>query len=249
MNTRCLLMLVTVIALLVGPLGARDDKKAEPPKLLKPPTEEQIKVWLKKLEEPTRHESDPEDGPPDDGISPTFGYKWHITALGQLRLAGEAALPGAYKLLEDTTKSGQARAHAASLVVEKLKGKGAKQELDRKALEALKAALRDKDLALKGGVLGNIGPYGAASVREWSAITVQNVPTLDRDSLHFSDAAMDGLLPDVIALVSHEEPEIAARAAGVMFSFGRPKQGIKELLGLLDRREQRVRVSGNPSGF
>lgn len=215
---------------------------APPARAPKPISAERIKELVKKLEEPTRHDSDPKQGPPEDGVSPTFGFRWHSAALGELKQAGEAALPAVYALLADAKKPGQARAHAAVIVINRLKGKGAKQELDRQALKALQEALRDKDLSLKWGVLRIAAQYGAAGAWVRFSIMVKSVPTLDRDTLHFSDAAMDGLLPDVIALVSHEEPEVAATAATVLFEFGRPKQGIKELLRALDRRERFIRA-------
>jgi HEAT repeat protein len=54
---------------------------------------------------------------------------------------------------------------------------------------------------------------------------------------------MDGLLPEIIALVADEEPVIASAAAYTITTFGRPKQGVKELLAALDRREPRLRAS------
>jgi HEAT repeat protein len=220
-------------------LNARDDKKApEPPK----PTEEQIKAWLKKLEEPTRHYQDPMQGPPDEGIGPDFEYRIHREAL-LLARAGEAARPGVFALLEDTKRSGQARAHAAIVLVEWLKGTGAKQKPDPKILAALKDALKSKDQALTWGMLDWAQRYGKARALEWVDRISPTELKVPREWYYFSDEAMDGLLPEIIALVANEEPMIAATAADTISAFGRPKQGVKELLAVLDRREPRLRVA------
>jgi HEAT repeat protein len=243
MNARRFLLSAVLVALCATSSPARDDKKSAEPK---PPSPEQITAWLKKFEEPTRHYLDPKQGPPEEGVGPDFDFRIHGEAIFLAR-AGEAARPGAFALLEDTKKSGQARAHAAIVLVEWLLGKGAKQEPNPKVLKALKEALKDKDQALKWGVLHWCQRYGKVSTlhlsSNYSDEEFKKKFGVERETLHFSDAAMDGLLPEIIALVADEEPVIASTAAYTICTFGRPKQGVKELIAALDRREPRIRAS------
>lgn len=221
-------MLSATAALCVGLLGAADDKKApEPPK---PSTEEQIKAWLKTIEEPS-----------DKGAGSDFEFRIRAETISLAR-AGEAARPGVFALFEDTKKPSQARAQAAVVLVEWLKGKGARQELDPKSLAALKSALEGKDLVVKWAVLHWSQRYGKAYTLDWVTRLKETKLGVPLESLYFSDEAMDGLLPSVIALVANDEPKIAAAAAHTIFNFGRPKQGVKELLAVLDRREAKVRA-------
>ena len=228
----------------------------------KPATPEQIREWVKKLEEPTRDRLDPKMEPPD-GVAPLFDYHFHWYEIAMLKKAGEAARPAVFALLEDTTKPGQARAHAAVILIDWLWGKGAKQEVDAKILAALKEALKDKNRALKWGIVQWLPRYGGGGaqaafqhdIERWLRLCatgttpedllrnfLQGMPNLDPGWRHFSDAAMDGLLPEVIALLADEEDEIATCAAITIFAFDRPKQGIKELLVTLDRRDRRLRA-------
>jgi len=207
-----------------------------------PPTPEQIAGWVKKLEEPTGLQRDPTPGPPD-GPAPRFNYRFHWGEITSLKRAGDAAQPAVLALLADTTKPGQARGQAATILVEWLHGRGAKQELNPKVLAALKEALKDKDAALKWGLLHSVNLYGKASAYEWFMKVAKSAPTLQRDSMHLSDAAMDGLLPEIIACLRDAEPEVAAEAAETIYSFGQPKQGVKELIAALERKEVSVRAT------
>jgi hypothetical protein len=241
MTARVLLLSLTFT--LCDGAARADDKKPDAPK---PPTEEQIKAWLKKLEEPTRSTRDPKPGPPDNGVGPDFDFRIHDEALFVAK-CGESVRKEIFAIVNDPMKSSQTRAHAAIVLVEWLKGKGAKQVPDAKVLEALKEGLQGKDRAVKWAILHWANRYGAAAnlsslvyISEEEHLKLYGV---SRDSLYFSDDAMDGLLPNVIPLLVEEEPLIASSAAGLIASFGRPKQGIKELIAALERREVEIRVA------
>src|SRR5829696_3533948 len=81
----------------------------------KPATPEQIKEWVKKLEEQPDH--------------PLPKYKFNLRAEAYFlaRRGGDAARPAVLGLLQDPTKPGQARAQAAVVLVQWLLGEGAKQ--------------------------------------------------------------------------------------------------------------------------
>lgn len=231
------LLLTVFLTFCAGSLRAADDKKADPPK---PPTQEQIKAWLKKLEEPTRSTRDPKQGPPDNGVGPDFDFRIHGEAIFLAR-AGEPARKDVFALLNNPNKSSQARAHAAIVLVEWLKGKGAKQELDEKVLEALKEGLQGKDLAVKWVILDRSQRYGKRGridgLKPRTVAQFEAEYKYEFSSTYFSDAAMEGLLHEVIGLLGDDEPRISGAAADVITSFGRPKQGIKELIAALDQRE------------
>jgi HEAT repeat protein len=223
-----------------------------------PPSPERIKELVKALEVPTGPRSKPLEGPPG-GRWPTFEYQWHADELKELERAGEAAVPAMLALLEDKTKPGQVRAHAALVLSERLIG--TKIKPDPRIIAALNAALKENDPALRWGVLDFCSRCGLAKYQlQWEMLkkaaeeeTRANKPYsyLDaRDCLRrwlppeeraFTPAVMDAVLPQVIAALTDEHPEIAARAADVIFNFGQPKQGIKELLTALKRQEPEVR--------
>ena len=222
-------------------LAADEPKPAiAEPKAISP---ERIAELVKKLEEPMRQleHLDPKEGPPD-GPAPKTNFRTHWPEIYQLKWAGAAARPAVFALLADLTKPGQARANAGIVLVDWLLGKGAKQEPDAEVLATLKAALKDKDPALKWGILHSSRSYGATETLDRFKVVEHRPPNVKLESLYFSDAAMDGLLPEVIALVGDEDPEVAAEAGYEIFSFGRPKQGVKELLSAIKRKEERVRV-------
>jgi HEAT repeat protein len=207
-----------------------------------PPSPERCRNLLAKLEEPTRHVEDEEDGPPK-GVAPNFNYRFHFAEIFQLTKAGKAVRPAVLALLANHEKPGQARAHAGIIVIDWLKGTGANQELDKELLVALKDALQDKNAALKWGILQWLPRYGAAHARANYPLIAKLAPEKPLDSMHFSAAVMDGLLTEILPLLAEEEVEIAEEAATTIYAFGQPKQGVKELLAALERQEVRVRLS------
>ncbi len=224
------------------------------------PSPERIKELVKKLEEPTRHYTDPKEGPPE-GKPPLFGYRWHAPEFRELRLAGDAAVPALLELLEDKSKPGQARAQAATVLIDRLVGNKVKPEM--KIIAAVNAALKEEDPALRWGVLVWLWGHGLAmhSVH-WETLKrvaaeakLKNEPPIEYGAIDllkrwpppeersFTPAVMDAFLPQVIAALADEHPEVAAKAAGVIHSFGRPKSGVPELLTVLKRKEPEVRAS------
>lgn len=216
----------------------------EPPKPISP---ERIKELVKKLEEPTREMGDQRDGPPD-GPWPTFNYQWHYREFSELRLAGDAAVPALLALLEDKTKPGQARAQAVAMLVERLVG--TKVKPDTKIIATINAALKENDPALRFGTLNSLAVMGLGNRRETReqfkndpgiAEYVKKWPPPEETS--FSPEAMDAFLPQVVATLTDEHPEVVIGATQAIAWFGRPKTGTPELIAALKRKEPGVRAA------
>lgn len=217
------------------------------PPAVEPLTPDRIQDLIKKLEVPTRSQKDQKPGPPDYPW-PTFDYRWHSAEIAELKRAGEAAVPALLSLLADKSKPGQARAHAAMILIERLVG--TKVKPDPKIIAAINAALKDKDPALRYGVLDRLIPYGAGENRRYRQAILKTIggPELSRnwapfEEMSFAPAVMDEFLPHILPLLADEHPEIAIHAAKAIDWFGRPKCGVRELLAALKRKEPEVRVA------
>ena len=211
----------------------------------KPLTSERIQELVKKLEEPTRLTTDTREGPPDYPW-PTFNYRWHHAEMAELKLAGEAAVPTLFALLEDKSKPGQARAHAANLLLKRVVG--TKVKPDQRTIDAINAALQGKDPALCYGALNWLGSHGLADMIEnWNILKnsseVYWKGWLPPEERSFSPIVMDAFLPKVVALLADEHPEIVCSAARVIGKFGQPKIGVPELIAALKRKEAEIHGS------
>ncbi|MFO0803558.1 MAG: HEAT repeat domain-containing protein [Gemmataceae bacterium] len=222
--------------------------------LFSPPVSpERIQELVKKLEEPTRSQSDPSSAPATEP-SPKFNYRWHIKVQGELRLAGDAAVEPLLALLNDKTKSGHARAQAATVLIEKLVG--TKVKPDQRIIDAVNAALKDSDPSLRYGLLTWLPRYGLAgnimsrnimakaAVEAW----IKRKPRTPYDAIEmvyrmglaedrsFTINTMDAFLPAIVTLVSDPDPEIAASAAHTIRMFGR-QAGRDALLQALKHKD------------
>ena len=126
-----------------------------------PPSPERIQQLVKKLEVPTRLTTDSREGPPDYPW-PTFNFHRHSRECDALYRAGDAAVPALLALIEDKSKPGQARGFAAGFLMERVVG--TKVKPDRKIIDAINAALKDKDPSLRYWTVTCLGCRGLASI-------------------------------------------------------------------------------------
>lgn len=212
------------------------------------PSEERIRELVKKLETPTRKQGDQKPGPPDYPWDP-FDYKWHGLEINELIRAGDAAVPHLLTLLNDKTKPGQARGFAVAVLVHRLVGP--KTKPDPKIIGAINDALKEKDVALRHGVLDKLASQGlAGSQRRWESIKnepeIKNArpPVLPPEERSFNAEVMDAFLPAIVPVLADERREICWQAAWAISEFGRPKFGIPELLDFFKQPESWKRTVG-----
>jgi HEAT repeat protein len=246
-------VLLVAACLCFGTVSADDRQPA-------PPSAERITELVKALEVPIRMRSDNADGPAD-GSSLKYRYHWHTDEILELKRAGEAAVPALLALLEDKKKAPQTRAEAGSALMYRLVG--TKLKHDPKIIAALNAAMKENEPSLRYGLVCSLAPHGlGVNCSDWESFK-KNAEKAKREGHRrseydaqwmvetlgppeersFTPEVMDALLPQVIAALADEHPEVVAEAALTINCFGRPKQGATELLSALKRHNGETRIA------
>lgn len=198
-----------------------------------PISSERTQELLRILEIPNRAVLDGLRGPPE-GLPPNRRFKFHWDEMRELVSAGPAAIPPLIALYEDLNKPTQVRTQAAAALSQYLAGVFV--EPDPRVIRAVVAAIKDRDPAVRAGVLGHIFLLG----KHWNRGN-PNLPHPFKTSL--APNTLRSIFPDVVAALADPDAEVAANAATAMRYLGQVGEGIPELLAVLKRDEPEVRAA------